>query len=390
MSLAQHWTLDPTVTYLNHGAYGACPRIVLEAQSELRARLEREPVRFFAGDLEGLLDVTRRAVGELVGAQPGDLAFVANATVGVNTVVASYGFERGDEALVTDHGYNACSNAVQYWATRAGARVALARVPFPVARPDDVVDAILASVTARTRLAVIDHVTSPTGIVFPIERIVRELASRGVDTLVDGAHAPAMVPVDIGGLGATYYTGNFHKWCCAPKSAGFLWVRRDRQSQTRPLVVSHGANSPRSDRARFLLEFDWVGTSDVTALLTVPTALRFLSGLFPGGLAELRQRNQALALAARRMLGDALGTGPACPDAMVGSLAAVLFPEKTPRVPLPEDLHDTLARDHGIQVPIVPWPGRPSGFVRISAQAYNLESHYEKLARALSAELGIG
>src|SRR5260370_6210799 len=173
MSLAQHGTLAPTGTYLNQGAYGACPRIVLEAQSELRARLEREPVRFFAGDLEGLLDVTRRAVGELVGAQPGDLAFVANATVGVNTVVASYGFERGDEALVTDHGYNACSNAVQYWATRAGARVALARVPFPVARPDDVVAAILASVTARTRLAVIDHVTSPTGIVFPIERIVR-------------------------------------------------------------------------------------------------------------------------------------------------------------------------------------------------------------------------
>jgi isopenicillin-N epimerase len=389
MSLAGHWTLDPSVTYLNHGAYGACPRVVLEVQSELRARLEREPVRFYAGELEGRLDEVRARVGEFVGARGEDLVFVSNATSGVNTVLASHPFDRGDEVVITDHGYNACSNAVRYWAARAGASVAVARVPFPVTQPDDVVAAILASVTPRTRLAVIDHVTSPTGIVFPIERIVAELSSRSVETLVDGAHAPAMVPLDVGALGATYYTGNFHKWCCAPKSAAFLWVRSDRQSQVRPLVVSHGANSTRTDRSRFLIEFDWVGTTDVTSLLSVPAALRFLAGLLPGGVAELRERNRALALEARRILSAALGTAPVCPDAMVGSLAAVLFPEATVRAPSPEELHDRLADQHGVQVPIVPWPGRPSGFVRISAQAYNAEADYEKLARALQVELGM-
>jgi isopenicillin-N epimerase len=386
---AAHWTLDPSVTYLNHGAFGACPRVVLEEHAEWSARLEREPVRFFVNELEARLDEVRARVGELVGADPADLAFVANATTGVNTVLASIDFEPGDEVLVTDHGYVACRSAAAYWTERRGARVATARVPFPLGGPDDVVRAVLEQVTPSTRLAVLDHVTSPTGFIFPIERLVRELAERGIDTLVDGAHAPAMLPIDIRSLGAAYYTGNLHKWCCAPKSAALLWVRRDRQSSTRPLVISHGASATRTDRSRFLLEFDWKGTSDVTALLSVPAALRFLEGLFPGGLSELRAHNRRLALEARRVVAAALGTAPACPEEMIGSLAAILFPEVTPANPSPEVLHDRLEQRHAIQVPIVPWAGRPSGFVRIAAQAYNHLAQYEKLALALRVELGL-
>jgi isopenicillin-N epimerase len=386
---AAHWTLDPSVTYLNHGAFGACPRVVLEEQTEWSARLEREPVRFFVNELERRLDEVRACVGELVGADAADLAFVANATTGVNTVLASIDFEPGDEVVVTDHGYVACRSAADYWTARRGARVATARVPFPLGGPDDVVRAVLEQVTPRTRLAVLDHVTSPTGLIFPIERLVRELAERGIDTLVDGAHAPAMLPIDIRSLGAAYYTGNLHKWCCAPKSAALLWVRRDRQNSTRPLVISHGASATRTDRSRFLLEFDWKGTSDVTALLSVPAALRFLQGLFPGGLPELRAHNHRLALEARRVVADALGTAPACPDDMIGSLAAILFPDVMPARPSPDELHDRLEQRHAIQVPIVPWPGRSSGFVRIAAQAYNHLAQYEKLALALRVELGL-
>jgi len=386
---ASHWTLDPNVTYLNHGAFGACPRAVLEVQTEWRARLEREPVRFFLSELECRLDEVRVTVGELVKADPRDIVFVTNATQGVNTVLASFPFESGDEVLITEHGYNACNNAARYWTARAGATVSVARVPFPVGQEDDVVQAVLEAVTPRTRLALIDHVTSPTGLVLPIGRIVQELSNRGIETLVDGAHAPGMLTLDIASLGASYYTGNFHKWCCAPKTAAFLWVRRDRQPIVRPLVISHGANTTRTDRSRFQLEFDWPGTNDVTALLSVPAALRFLAGLFDGGLPGLARRNRSLALEARGTIARAVGTEAACPDAMVGSLAAVLLPKDPPKKPTADELHDRLEREHAIQVPIVPWQGRPSGFVRIAAQAYNHPAHYEKLARALVSELGL-
>jgi isopenicillin-N epimerase len=254
---------------------------------------------------------------------------------------------------------------------------------------DDVVGAIVDKVTPRTRLAVLDHVTSPTGLVFPIERLVSELSNRGVETLVDGAHGPGMLPLDLSHLGASYYTGNFHKWCCAPKSAAFLWVRRDRQAAVRPLVISHGANTVRADRSRFLLEFDWPGTVDPTALLSVPAAIRFLGQLVEGGAAALREQNRTLALSARRTLCGALGTPAPCPDEMVGSLAAILFPVSTPNAPAPSVLHDRLENSYRIQVPIVPWPGRPSGFVRIAAQAYNHPAQYEELAEALCSELGV-
>jgi isopenicillin-N epimerase len=392
-AFASLWTLDPNVTFLNHGSFGACPTPVLEAQNEWRARLEREPIRFFVRDLEQLLDEARTAVSGFVGCDPEDLAFIPNATTGVNAVLQSLasGFEPGDEILFTNHGYNACGNALDLLAERTGVRIVIAQVPFPLSGPDAVVEAVLAALTPRTRLALIDHITSPTGIVFPIERIVAELAARGVDTLVDGAHGPGMLQLELDQLGAAYYAGNFHKWVCAPKGAAMLHVRRDRQARIRPLVTSHGANSPRKDRSRFRLEFDWTGTSDPTAVLCVPTALRVMGELLPGGWPMLMATNRALALAGRRLLAEEFEQPLACPDEMIGSLAAVPLPDGNPGPPVgtpyADELQEALERRHGIQVPIMSWPARPKRLVRIAAQIYNAPEQYDYLAGALRTEL---
>ncbi|HEX6811203.1 MAG TPA: aminotransferase class V-fold PLP-dependent enzyme [Planctomycetota bacterium] len=386
--LASHWDLDPQVVFLNHGSFGACPRVVLQHQQELRARMEREPVLFLHRELEKLLDPARHELARFVGCDPDDLAFVANATTGVNTVLRSLQFGPGDELLTTDHAYNACRNALDFAAARAGARVVTAPIPFPLQDPRQVVDSVLAFVTDRTKLLLIDHVTSPTGLVLPIEPIVHTLRERGIDTLVDGAHAPGMLPLDLERLGAAYYTGNCHKWLCTPKGSALLHVRRDRQQLIRPLSISHGANSRRTDRSRFRLEFDFTGTDDFTPFLCIPTALQFLGSLLPGGVQELQAHNRKLALVGRDLLCTALGAKPAAPPAMIGSLAAVeLPPSKAPLVP-PHGLDPLQVRlfdEHRIEVPVMRWPQPPLRLVRIAPQAYNSRAQYEYLARALVA-----
>ena len=388
--LAARWRLDPAVVFLNHGSFGATPGTVLDLQSELRARMEAEPVRFFVRDLEAMLDHVREALGPVVGAPPRDLAFVPNATTGVNAVLRSLHLEAGDELLTTDHEYNACKNALDFVAERARARVVVARVPFPSSGEDEVVQAIVSKATSRTRLLLIDHVTSPTGMVLPVERIVRDLAARGIDTLVDAAHAPGMVPLSLAELGAAYYTANCHKWLCTPKGAALLYVRPDRQQGVRPVVISHGANSPRTDRSRFLIEFDWTGTFDVTPVLCIPASIDALAAMVPGGLPAVMAHNRALALEARRILCDALGVPPPCPESMIGSLAAVPLPDGNPAPPSPlygDPLQDVLFERHAIEVPVVPWPAPPKRLIRVSAQLYNTREQYEYLAKALAAEL---
>ncbi len=380
------------MTFLNHGSFGRCPRPVLEFQRALQDRLERQPIRFLVRELEGLLDEARGALARFVGAAPDDLVFVPNATAGVNTVLRSLRFEPGDEILLTNHEYNACRNAAEFAAQRAGARVVVAEVPFPLESAETLVEAVLGRVSQRTRLVLLDHVTSPTGLVLPVERWVGELAARGIDTLVDGAHGPGMVPLQLDQLGAAFYTGNCHKWLCAPKTAAFLHVRRDRQSAVRPLVISHGANSPRTDRSRFLLEFGWPGTFDPTACLSVPEAIRCVSARVPGGWPEVMRRNRDLALAGRRLLCDALHIRPPCPEAMIGALAAVPLPdapagELTGAPLFLEPLQDRLLAEAGIEVPVIPWPARPKRLLRISAQLYNSRADYEQLAQALPAAL---
>jgi isopenicillin-N epimerase len=364
----------------------------MDAAQRVRERVEREPIRFLIGDLEGLLDEARAVVGRFLGADPADLAWVPNATAGVNTVLRSLTFAAGDELLTTDHAYNACRQALEHVAAAAGAKVVTATVPFPTPGPDAVVDAVLACVTPRTRIALLDYVTSPTALVLPLRRLVAELHVRGVDALVDAAHAPGMVPLQLDLLGAAYTTGNFHKWLCAPKGAAFLHVRRDRQAQIHPLSMSHGRNSPRSDRSRFLLEHDWTGTFDPAPILCVPEALRFLTALLPGGVAAWIRDNRASALSARRALCDALGVEPPCPDAMIGAMVSVILPREAPDLGPPsgpfDPLQEALFARYRIEIPVFPFPGRPQKLLRVSTPAYVTPADVARLVSAL-AELGV-
>lgn len=369
------WDLDPSITFLNHGSFGACPREVLAHQSALRARLESEPVRFMARELEPLLDDARRRLADFVGAQAQDLAFVTNATTAVNAVLRSLSFHEGDELLTTSHAYNACRNVLDDVAARARARVVVAEVPFPIDEPRQVVDAVNAVVTSRTRLALIDHVTSPTALVFPVNELVRMLEARGVLVLVDGAHAPGMVPLSLDATGASFTTGNLHKWVCAPKGAAFLHVRRDRQEGIRPPVISHGANSPRTDKSRYQLEFDWVGTADPTPYLCVPKAIEVMGAMDPRGWPGLMQKNHDDAVEARRVLLEATGTATPAPEAMLGSMASVVLRDA------PDGLQDQLFFEHHVEVPIIPFAGKT--LVRVSMQRHTAISDVEKLARLL-------
>jgi isopenicillin-N epimerase len=387
---ARHWTLDPAVTFLNHGSFGACPRPVLEAQQAFRDRLEREPARFFNREAPPLLTAALRELAAFLNAPVAGLAFVRNVTTAINSVLRSVPLPAGAELLVTDHEYNATRNVLEFAAALRGCKVVVAPVPFPSAGPGEVLEAVLSRVTSRTRLAVLDHVTSQTALVFPIAELVRELGARGVDVLVDGAHAPGMLDVDLEALAPAYYAANCHKWLCAPKSVGFLWVREDRRRDVRPAVISHGANAPVPVELRYGVEFFWTGTDDPTPALALPTALRFLAGLLPGGLPALRERNRALALAGRRLVAEALGVPLPCPDSMIGAMASLSVPA-LPGLPAPtaasalelDALHDALFRDHAIEVPVVTCPAHPGRLLRISAQAYNEIGDYERLGAAL-------
>ncbi|HWF18587.1 MAG TPA: aminotransferase class V-fold PLP-dependent enzyme [Verrucomicrobiae bacterium] len=387
------WPLNPEIIFLNHGSFGCCPRPVLEFQQSLRERMERQPVQFFVRDLEPLLDEARNAVARFVGANADNLVFVQNATSGVNTVLRSLRFEPGDELLVTDHEYNACRNALEFVANRWGAKVVIATVPFPLGSADEILYAILSHVTERTRLALLDHVTSQTALILPISQLVERLNARGIDTLVDGAHAPGMVPLNLESLGAAYYTGNCHKWICAPKTAGILHVRANRQHLIHPLAISHGLTSPRKDRSKFLIEFGWMGTGDPTACLSVGEALRFVGSLVPGGWPEVMAKNHSLALAGRKLLCDALQIPPPCPDELIGSMASVPIPdaraEEKSISPLYLDpLQDELLRDHNFEMPVIPWPAPPKRLIRISCQLYNSLPQYQTLAGALKMKFG--
>ncbi|TWU47816.1 aminotransferase class V-fold PLP-dependent enzyme [Rubripirellula reticaptiva] len=374
-----HWQLDPNLDFLNHGSFGATPTVVLEEQRRIRDQLERDPIEFLAPERSLLprLDAVRAQVARLVGADEADIAWVRNATDGVNAVVRSFPFRSGDNVVVTNHGYNACTNAIRYVADRSGVEVRVVEVPFPISGPTEVVDAIDQVIDSSTRLLLVDHVTSPTGLVFPVKDIVDLAHCRGARVLIDGAHAPGMVPVDLREIDADYYTANHHKWLCGPKVSGFLWTRPEWQSEVRPTVISHAANRPVDGRSRYTSEFDWTGTFDPSPLLATAAAINFLDSLLPGGIVSLMQSNRELAIESRGVLCEALHVDAPAPDSMIGSLIALPIQSSD------EKLQQVFRTKHRFEFPIYPSLKSGTQLMRIALQAYNDLDQVQRLAGLL-------
>ena len=384
----RHWGLAPDSAFLNHGSFGACPRHILTLQTKFRAQMEREPVQFLWRYYEERLEPARAIVARFVGADARDLVFVTNATTGINAVLQSARLRPGDELLTTNQDYNACRNVLAEAARKARARLVTAQVPFPIRNADQILEAILDSVTRRTRLALIDHVTSSTALVFPVEKLVRELERRGVDTIVDGAHATGMVPLNLQTMAPAYYAANLHKWVCAPKGSAFLWVREDKQRDLRPAVVSHGENTHRAGYSEFQDRFDWAGTFDPSAWFSVGAAIQWMENLLPGGWPALRKANSGLILRARTALAEKLDLELPCPASLLGSMATLPLPQrfqghpKTAKID-PEQLR--LYDEFGIEVPFFRIGQPQRRYFRISAQIYNSLAEYEYLGDALGS-----
>jgi isopenicillin-N epimerase len=366
------WLLDPEIIFLNHGSYGALPKTVWAEQDRWRQRMEWRPTFFMTNELpQAMREVAGRLAGFL-GGDGKDFALIENATAGCNTVLNSLHFSGGDEILLTDHGYPAVRNAAEHVASRAGARVVEVSVPFPVNDPTQVIEAVASKLGARTRLVILDHVTSPTAIIFPVRELSSLCSAAGARVLIDGAHGPGMLSLDIPSIGADWYVGNCHKWLMAPKGSAFLWVNPARQADLHPLVISHGY------RQGFTAEFDWTGTRDPSAWLAVPAAVDFHNRI---GGPTLRERNAQLARESAALLAKRWKTERGSADLLTGSMAAIRLPIKDVATKeRAEGLRSQLFEVHRIEVAITVFAD--SLWARISAQAYNEPADYERLAQA--------
>jgi len=375
-AIRHEWDLDPDFLTLNHGSYGATPRVVLAEQDRWRRRMEAQPTRFFFLELPGALREAAGRLASFLGAKADDIAFVPNATTGCNAVLRSLRLQAGDEVLHVSHIYNAVRNTIGHLAGQAGATAVVAEIPFP--RPDaaTILANIERAITKRTRIAVIDHITSPSGLVLPIADIIRLCHGAGVPILIDGAHGAGQVPLDLPALGADWYVGTCHKWLSAPKGCGFLYARADRRAELHPVTISHGYGQG------FTAEFDWTGTTDPSAYLALPAAIDLFERL--GGVA-LMARNKALVTEAAILLASALDTETGALPEMIGSMSSVRLP-----LGIESTRFEAVRVRRALQAANVDSPVHPLAggmWLRLSAYAYNEIADYERLTVLLRKEL---
>ncbi len=371
------FVLDPERVHLNHGSYGALPLRVLEAQNLIRNHIERDPTTFFQEEYPKAIRESAAIAAANFGGDPADWVFCENATAAVNSILFSLHLGKGDEILTTSHAYGAVSKAMRIWAARNGGKLKVAEIPACVESEEQIVSAIEQSLSTRTRLLVVDHITSATAIVFPAARIVNAAHRKDVPVMIDGAHAPGQIALDVPSLGADWYTGNAHKWLFAPKGCALLWTSPKWQAVTRPVVLSHGSEEG------YTAAFDWIGTRDVSAWLSLNAAMLEFKRF---GGSRLMERNCALAAEAALFLEDALGGRRSAPRSMAAAMTSIALPQ-SPRPGLDRQLRSMLVKKHKIVVPVSIFAGKL--WVRVSAQVYNALEDYDRLAFALRKCLAI-
>jgi isopenicillin-N epimerase len=372
------FSLAEDIAHLNHGSYGATPRELLMSQRAYQDEMEREPSGFMQNRFPGLIRRSARAMATYIHANADQIALVENATTGVNAVLDSLTFQPGDEILITDQTYGAVRNTVSHVCARTGAKMVCVSTPFP--DPDDagLIRSLANGLSEHTKLVIIDHVTSPTALVLPVAKLAAVARTSGARILIDGAHAPGMVPLNLSDLDCDYYTGNCHKWLCAPKGSGFLWAATQHLGELHPTVISHGFGGG------FLAEFDWIGTRDASAQFVLPDALAFLERR---GETSVREHNTTLVTAAANMLSGAWGTRVGASEAYTGSMAMVELPIREIATPArAHEIRGALLEDYQVQVPIMALRGR--FWARLSAQIYNEMDDYGRLAEAIKRIAG--
>ena len=376
-ALRSLWSLDPAIHFLNHGSYGATPRYVQAAQSRWREEMEHEPVRFMVDTLPDALRAAGAKLAAFVGAPVSTLAFVENATAGVNAVLRSLRWDAGDRIVLANHSYPAVKNTVRFLAERHGLSVIEAQIPWPLAGPDAIANAYANALAGGARIAIVDHIFSPLAVVAPIEAIARLCRERGVPLLVDGAHAPGMLPLSLdalGDMGVDWYVGNCHKWLCAPKGCGFIVATAEGQRDLHPAVISNFFGEG------FEPEFSWTGTGDPSARLAVTAALEFIEAL---GVERYRDALRVQARAAAECIASAWGVAPGAPAEMFAGMVTLPLPVDEPAgVEAVARWRLKLLQEHHIEVPVIDIEGRL--WVRISAQVYNALSDVEALARVFA------
>jgi isopenicillin-N epimerase len=379
--LREHFLLRPDLVYLNHGAFGACPRAVFEAYQKWQLDLERQPTEFLGRRFAGLMSEARAVLADYVGAQPNDLVYITNVTVGLNTVARSLQLAPGDEVLGTDHEYGALDRTWRFVCQKRGARYVRQPVGLPLTDAEQTVETVWAGVSSRTRVLFMSHITSPTGIIFPVAELVRRARELGILTIIDGAHAPGQIPLDLDALGTDVYLGNAHKWMLSPKGAAFLHARREVQPVLEPLVVSWGWEAERPGPSRFVDHHEWQGTRDIAPFLAVPAAIRFMA---QHNWPQVRRRCHELVRSARQAVTELTGLEPITSDGpeWFAQMASLPLPRCDAKL-----LQQQLLDEYGIEIPIITWSGRQ--FARISVQGYNTQADVDALVAALEALQGL-
>lgn len=381
-NLAKHFLLREDVTFLNHGSFGACPRPVFETYQAFQLELERQPVEFLGRHLGEMMKAPRVALGEFLGTSSENVVGVINATTGLNIVAQSLDLKEGDEIVTTDHEYSALEKTWAYVTRRTGAKIVVVSVPMPLVSEAAFTDAIVAAFTERTKVLFLSHITSPTALVFPIEPSIAEARKRGIWSVIDGAHTPGHIPLDMEAIGADFYSGNCHKWMMTPKGSGFLYARPEVQGLLNPLVISHGwtteskqpgaqgqfGNSP------FIDEIEVQGTRDPSAMLAIPSAIAFRT---EHDWSDVQRHCTALAQDTASRLGEITGLAPlSSPEFCAPQMVAMPIPECDPK-----EIHDLLWDRYKIEIPVLKW--QDHHIVRLSVQGYNSKPQMDLLLDAL-------
>ncbi|MDD3179889.1 MAG: aminotransferase class V-fold PLP-dependent enzyme [Opitutaceae bacterium] len=367
--------LDPAVAFLNHGSFGATPRPVFEKYQEWQRELERQPVEFLGRRFAGLMQAARAALADFLGIQAGHLVFVPNATTGLNIIARSLRLGHGDEILTMDHEYGAIDRTWRFISRKTGASLRVQSIPLPVTGADAVVASIWAGMTPRTRVLSLSHITSPTGLILPVQELCRRARKAGILSIVDGAHAPGQLPLNLAEIGADFYSANAHKWLCAPKGSAFLFARPEVQSLLEPLVVSWGYEASVPGPSRFIDEQQWTGTRDIAAYLTVPAAIEFCTS---HDWDNVRRHCHAMLVQARDRIASLTGLPHLCPNSPEWFMQMASLP--LPPVDGPR-LQAQLYEQYRVEVPVIEWQGR--SLLRVSIQGYNTPRDVERLVAAL-------